>query len=145
MMSKTFIDTNILIYCLDQADPVKRSQARALLKSLQERHSGVVVSTQVFQEFYVVATNKLGVEPLLAKKIISSLANFETVTVDLLLIKQAIDICVADNTSFWDALIVSAATAAQCEIIWTEDLNHGQLINGVKIENPFLNQKGALC
>jgi predicted nucleic acid-binding protein len=54
------------------------------------------------------------------------------------LIKQAIDICAADNISFWDALIVSAAAAAQCKTIWTEDLNHGQLINGVKIENPFL-------
>jgi predicted nucleic acid-binding protein len=114
-----------------------RSQARALLKSSQDGQSGVV-STQVFQEFYVVATSKLGVEPLLAKKIIGSLANFETVTVDLPLIKQAIDICVADNISFWDALIVSAAAAAQCKTIWTEDLNHGQLINGVKIENPFL-------
>jgi predicted nucleic acid-binding protein len=137
MMSKTFIDTNILIYCLDQADTVKQAQARDLLKSLQGSRSGVL-STQVFQEIFVVATSKLGVEPLLAKKIISSLANFETVTIDLPLIKRAIDISVADNISFWDALIVSAAAAAQCKTIWTEDLNHGQLINRVKIENPFL-------
>lgn len=137
MMSKTFIDTNIIIYSLDQADPVKQAQARDLLKSLQESRSGVL-STQVFQEFFVVATSKLGVEPLLAKKIISSLANFETVTIDLPLIKRATDICVADNISFWNALIVSAATAAQCETIWTENLNHDQLISGVKIENPFL-------
>lgn len=137
MMSKTFIDTNIIIYSLDQADPVKQAQARDLLKSLQESRSGVL-STQVFQEFFVVATSKLGVEPLLAKKIISSLANFETVTIDLPLIKRAIDISFADNISFWDALIVSAAVAAQCKAIWTEDLNHGQLISGVKVENPFL-------
>lgn len=137
MMSKTFIDTNVFIYSLDRADPAKQTQARALLKSLQERGSGVV-STQVFQEFYVVSTGRLGVEPHLAKKIISSLANFETVTIDLPLIKQAIDICVADNITFWDALIVSAAAAAQCETIWTEDLNHGQLIKGVKIKNPFI-------
>ena len=136
MMSKTFIDTNIIIYSLDQADPVKQTQARTLLKSLQEKRSGVL-STQVFKEFFVVATSKLGVEPLLAKKIISSLANFETVTIDLPLIKQAIDICAVDNISFWDALIVSAAAAAKCETIWTEDLNHGQLISGVKIENTF--------
>ena len=136
MMSKTFIDTNIIIYSLDQADPVKQAQARTLLKSLQEKRSGVL-STHAFQEFYVVATSKLGVEPLLAKKIISSLANFETVTIDLPLIKQAIDIYAVDNISFWDALIVSAAAAAKCETIWTEDLNHGQLISGVKIENPF--------
>jgi predicted nucleic acid-binding protein len=71
MISKTFVDTNILIYCLDQADPVKRSQARVLLKSSQDGHSGVV-STQVFQELYLVATSRLGVKPLLAKKIISA-------------------------------------------------------------------------
>lgn len=136
-MSKTFIDTNVFIYSLDQAEPAKQTRARALLKSLQERSYGVV-STQVFQEFYVVSTSKLGVEPHLAKKIINSLANFETVTINLPLIKQAIDICVADNITFWDALIVSAASAAQCKTIWTEDLNHGQLIKGVKIVNPFI-------
>jgi predicted nucleic acid-binding protein len=136
-MSKTFIDTNILVYSLDRADPAKQAKARVLLKLLQENRSGVL-STQVFQEFYVVSTSKLGVEPSLAKRLIGSLAKFETVTVDLPLIKQAIDICSAGNLLFWDALIVSAAAATQCETIWTEDLNYGQLIKGVKIENPFL-------
>jgi len=135
-MSKVFIDTNIFIYALDQANPEKQAKARTLLKSLQESRSGVV-STQVFQEFYVVATSKLKVNSLLAKKMI--LANFETVTVDLPMIKQAIDILSDDQISFWDALIVSSAKASGCRVIWTEDLNHGQLIKGVKIENPFLD------
>ena len=136
-MSKVFIDTNILIYALDQANPEKQAKARALLKSLQESSSGVV-STQVFQEFYVVATSKLKVNALLAKKMIAYLANFETVTVDLPMIKQAIDILSADQISFWDALIVSSAKASGCRVIWTEDLNHHQLIKGVIIKNPFL-------
>ncbi len=136
-MSKVFIDTNIFIYALDQANPEKQAKARALLKSLQESHSGVV-STQVFQEFYVVATSKLKVNSLLAKKMIAYLANFETVTVDLPMIKQAIDICSADQISFWDALIVSSAKASGCRVILTEDLNHHQLIKGVNIENPFI-------
>jgi predicted nucleic acid-binding protein len=136
-MSKVFIDTNIFIYALDQANPEKQAKARTLLKSLQESRSGVV-STQVFQEFYVVATSKLKVNSLLAKKMIAYLANFETVTVDLPMIKQAIDILSDDQISFWDALIVSSAKASGCRVIWKEDLNHHQLIKGVKIENPFL-------
>lgn len=136
-MPRAFIDTNVFIYALDQANPKKQSLARALLKSLQENRSGVV-STQVFQEFYVVATGKLKVKVPLAKKMITYLANFETVTVELPIIKQAIDICSADQLSFWDALIVSSAKASGCKVIWTEDLNHDRLIKGVRIGNPFL-------
>jgi predicted nucleic acid-binding protein len=136
-MSKIFIDTNVFVYALDQANPEKQAKARDLLKSLQESRSGVV-STQVFQEFYVVATNKLKVNSLLAKKMIAYLANFETVTVDLPVIRQAIDIGSADQISFWDALIVSSAKTAECQVIWTEDLNHNQLIKRIRIENPFL-------
>jgi len=135
-MSKIFIDTNILIYALDQANHEKQARARNLLKSLQDSKTGVI-STQVLQEFYVVATGKLKVDSQLAKKMTISLANFETVTVDLPIIKQAIDICSAGKISFWDALIISSAKSAGCEVILTEDLNHNQLIKGVRIENPF--------
>jgi len=138
-MSKIFIDTNMFIYALDQADLKKQALARSLLKSLQESRLGVV-STQVFQEFFVVATSKLKVNTQLAKKMIAYLANYEIFTVDLPTIKQAIDILSADQISFWDALIVSSAKASGCQLIWTEDLNHHQLIKGVRIENPFLAQ-----
>ncbi len=84
-----------------------------------------------------MATSKLKVNSLLAKKMIACLANFETVTVDLPMIKQAIDIRSANLISFWDALIISSAKASGCRVIWTEDLNHHQLINGIKIENFF--------
>jgi len=135
-MSKIFIDTNILVYSLDQADPQKQMKARTLLKTAQTSRTGVL-STQVLQEFYVVATGKLKVEPSLAKKITRSMANFTTVTVDFLLIEQAMDICQKDKLSFWDALIVAAASSAGCKAIWTEDLNHNQLIEGIEIVNPF--------
>jgi len=135
-MPKTFIDTNILVYSLDQADPQKQIKARTLLKTARTSRTGVL-STQVLQEFYVVATGKLKVEPTLAKKITRSMANFTTVTVDFLLIEQAMEICQSDNLSFWDALIVSAASSAGCQAIWTEDLNHNQAVRGIEIVNPF--------
>jgi predicted nucleic acid-binding protein len=135
-MSKVFLDTNIFVYSLDQSDSTKRKKCRNLIKSLTDENSGVI-STQVLQEFYVAATAKLGADPLLVKDIIRSLERLETVVVSPMLIKEAIDCSLINRLSFWDALIVVAAESAHCEILWTEDLNHGQVIRGVLIENPL--------
>ena len=54
-----------------------------------------------------------------------------------MLIKDAIDCAIINRLSFWDALVVVAAESARCETLWTEDLNHGQIIRGVRIENPL--------
>lgn len=135
-MSKIFIDTNILIYAADKWEPVKSKQSRALLQILQIHPIGVI-STQVLQEFYVAATEKLGIDPLMAKSIVHSLRNFETVNVDEELIEEAIDCSILNRLSFSNALVVVSAEKANCQTIWTEDLNHGQVIRGVKIKNPF--------
>ena len=135
-MAKVFLDTNILVHSLDQSDAGKQKQSRRLIKSLSAETSGVI-STQVMQEFYVAATAKLGADPLLIKDILRSLERFETVVVSPMLIKDAIDCAIINRIPFWDALIVVSAESAQCEILWTEDLNHGQIIRGVRIENPL--------
>jgi len=135
-MAKIFIDTNILIYSMDQFDPQKRQRCRAVLKTLKDDLSGVI-STQVMQEFYVAATQKLGAEPLIVKDILNSLERFEIVIIRPDIIKEAIDCGIINRLSFWDALIVVAAQSANCEKLWTEDLNDGQLIRGVRIENPL--------
>jgi len=136
MTSKIFIDTNVLVYALDKAEPEKQKKARELLRKTESDRLGVI-STQVLQEYYVVATQKMKVEPELAKRIISSLSKFEVVVINQPIIEKAIDISISNKITFWDALIVSSAAAARCRIIWTEDLNHGQSINKIKIENPF--------
>jgi len=135
-MSKVFLDTNILVYSLDQADAAKKAKCRGLIRSLTAESKGVI-STQVMQEFYVAATSKLGADPLLTKDILRSLERFETVVVSPSLIKDAIDCSIINRLSFWDALIIVSAESARCEILWTEDLNHGQIIRGVRIENPL--------
>ena len=137
-MSKTFIDTNILVYSLDKHDPQKQGRARKILKKAADDYSGVI-STQVLQEFYVTATAKLGVDPLLAKDMIHAFNNYETIIITPEIIKDGIDCSILHRISFWDALIVSAAEKALCEKIWTDDLNDGQIIKGVKVENPFVN------
>ena len=89
-MPKVFLDTNILVYCLDRSESGKRARCRKLIKGLTGENSGVL-STQVLQELYVAATAKLGADPLLVKDIIRSLERFETVTISPMLVKEAID------------------------------------------------------
>jgi len=136
MMSKIFIDTNILIYSMDRFNPEKQKQSRRKLKTFNKDVKGVI-STQVLQEFYVAATRKLNADPLIVKDIINSFGKFETVLIHPEIIKEAIDCSIINRLSFWDALIVTAAESAHCDKLWTEDLNSGQVIRGVRIENPL--------
>jgi predicted nucleic acid-binding protein len=106
------------------------------MRKLASEANGVV-STQVLQEYYVAATRKLGIDPLTAKAVVSSLRSFETVTVEAGDIDRAIDGSVVWRTSFWDALIVTAAEKASCSVLFSEDLNAGQLYQGVEVINPF--------
>lgn len=99
----------------------------------------MVLSTQVLTEFYVTATRKLAV-PLTheeAAVAVDRLARFEVVGHDASLVQGAIQLRTNVAISLWDALIVRAAAAAGCERLLTEDLNAGQRIAGVLVENPF--------
>lgn len=135
-MSKIFIDTNILIYSMDRNDPKKKKVCRKLLDSLDDEESGVI-STQVLQEFYVAAVKKLKAEPLIVKDIVRSFYNFSVIVITPEMIESAIDVSILNSISFWDSLIVTAAEFAKCDVLWTEDFNHGQVIRGVKIINPI--------
>ena len=137
-MSKIFLDTNILLYTLDANDKSKQANARKLIQTVAEQDIPVI-STQVLQEFYVASTTKLGVEPLLAKNIMRSFENMEIVQITPYLIKEAVDTSILNVISFWDSLVVVAAESAKCELLYSEDLNSGQIIRGVMIENPFSN------
>ena len=135
-MAKVFIDTNILVYSLDQFDTKKQEKCRKLLRALTGDLRGVI-STQVMQEFYVAATNKLGADALIVKDILHSFERFETIIITPQIIKDAIDCGIINKLSFWDALIVAAAESAGCDKLWTEDLNDGQVIRGVRVVNPL--------
>ena len=133
---KVFLDTNVLVYAQDEDAPDKRQRSRALIAAVVAAGSGVI-STQVLQEFYVTATRKMGVPPLAAKSVVQSFRLFEVVQLSPDLIEQAIERSVLSQLSFWDALIVAASVASGCTTIFSEDLNAGQVIDGVKITNPF--------
>jgi predicted nucleic acid-binding protein len=135
-VSKIFLDTNILLYTLDENNKDKQKNARKIVQNVT-KHNTSVISTQIIEEFYVASTSKFDVEPLLAKSIVHSFENMEVVRIDPYLIREAIDTSILNQISFWDSLVVVAAESAKCETLYTEDLNAGQIIRGVKIENPF--------
>ena len=136
MSGKAFLDTNILVYAADRSKPTKRRTARDLVSRLAQERTPCI-STQVAQEFFVTVTRKLGVAPLVARDLILALKGFERVIVDFEDIQTAIDGHILWKISFWDALIVAAAKKAQCAVLYTEDLNDGQTIGGVRVINPF--------
>lgn len=134
---KIFLDANILLYAQDKDSAAKQRRSREVIAALAANGSGVI-STQVLQEFYVAATRKLGVEPLAAKAVLGTFSIFEITQASPDLIDEAIDYSILNKISFWDALIVAAAAATGCATIYSEDLNPGQVIQGVRIENPLV-------
>jgi predicted nucleic acid-binding protein len=140
MKDKIFLDTNVLVYLYDSDTPEKQARARSVLEQGIE-HFQIVISTQVFQEFYVTATKKLSRrlsdgEILLAMR---GLQRFSTVQIDVPVIFDAINLGRRFQLSFWDALIIQAALVAGCTRLLTEDLQHGLRIGTLTVENPFLN------
>jgi predicted nucleic acid-binding protein len=137
---KAFFDTNILVQTLDKADKHKQKKARQLLSDAARSNLGVV-STQVLQEFFVATTKKLGLDPLVVKELVHQLSHLETIVVTPHFISEAIDCSIINRLSFWDALIVVTAESARCSLLWSEDLNDGQIIRGVKITNPYHEER----
>lgn len=135
----TFVDTNVLAYAHDRSEAQKQPLAEALLRELWAERTGTL-STQILQEFYVVATRKF-TPPLSRRAARESVALYGTwplVRVDLPLILMASELEERHKLSFWDALVVEAARRAGAARLMTEDLQDGRLIGGVRIENPFL-------
>ena len=138
MKVKAFFDTNILAYAFDQRSPEKRKKAKDLI-ALWMPSGDMVISTQVLQELFVVLTRKFAPAISLdnAKKVPETFSPVETIKIDREKIFKAIEIVKESSISFWDGLIVSAAVFARCKVIFTEDLNSGEVIAGVKVENPL--------
>ena len=137
----TFVDTNVLIYAYDRSAADKHRAARRWLSDLWEMRTGVL-STQVLQEFYVNATRKLPrpLPPGRARLIIARYATWPVHRIEPGDILQASEVEQQYGVSFWDALVVVAASRLGAARLLTEDLQHGQTIAGVRIENPFGRQ-----
>ena len=137
MPARTFIDTNILLYAIDRADPAKQETAIGIIETHAKSRTGIL-STQVLQEFHSAATRKLGIGPTASRQHLRDFRVFDIVQITPDLIETGIDTSLLHQTSFWDGLILAAASAANATELLTEDLNHNQTIQGITIRNPFL-------
>jgi predicted nucleic acid-binding protein len=137
MSDKTFVDTNVLIYAHDVDAGAKNETAKSVLDKLWSERTGVL-SVQVLQEFYINVTRKIAT-PLpkeSARLVVSSYSMWCTETTAAE-IYSAFRIEDELRIGFWDALIVASAVKSGASRILSEDLNDGQRISGVLIENPF--------
>jgi predicted nucleic acid-binding protein len=137
---KVFLDTNVLVYAVDEDEPDKRERARRLLAADGEGSAGrFVLSAQVLSEFYVTVTRKLA-RPLaedVAAAAVELLGQLPTIAIDRALVAEAIALSRSARISHWDGLVVAAAARGGCARLLSEDLNDGQRIGGVLVENPF--------
>lgn len=136
MSDRSFFDTNVLVYTDDASSPAKKQRALELLE--EERRSGTgVLSTQVLVEYFSAATRKLGVDPRIASRKVELFARFQVVLLDVELIQRAIELHRLHSISIWDALVVRAAQAARCRVLYTDDLQTGWRPEGLAVVNPF--------
>ncbi len=135
--TKVFFDSNILIYFADGADPQKQQIAEKLIKNAVINDNGVI-STQSLQEFFAATTRKLMCSKEKAKDYLEIFKDsFAVEQISVTHILKAVDICIKNQFSFWDSLILAAATQSGCVICYSEDLTNGQIVEGVKVVNPF--------
>src|SRR5262245_48273329 len=138
-MAREFVDTNILVYAFDTSAAAKQTLAQKLLTRLWDEATGCL-SVQVLQEFFVTVTRKV-VQPLSVDEAADRIREFATWKVftptanDVL---AAIPLQKQAQLQFWDAMVVEAAAELGCDVLWTEDMNDGQLLRGVRVRNPFI-------
>ncbi len=136
---RSLLDTNVLVYADASDEPEKQKRAIELITAMRSAGTAVL-STQVLQEYVNVALRKLRLPPELIRQRIGFYRRFEMVTASADLIGGALDLHVLRSLSFYDALIVQAAIVGGCERVLSEDMQHGTVLGGVRIENPFAPQ-----
>jgi predicted nucleic acid-binding protein len=135
---RCFFDTNVLVYIFDERAPEKGAVARQLLADCITRKDACL-SAQVLQEFFVTVTRKLTtpLTQLQAERAVRDFSTLPIVNSDGALVLDAITTSDRYRISFWDSLIVEAALRAGAAILYTEDLQDGQVFGSVTVENPF--------
>lgn len=138
MNADVFIDTNVLLYTIDD-DPAsagKRERAQQLL--LSERWGW---SVQVAAEFFVNATSvkrPFRLDAANAAALVEAWFAFPTIELTPALFRAAAELHQRFQLSYWDAAIITAAKQMGCPTLYSEDLNHGQIYDGVTVVNPFV-------
>ncbi|NBC29298.1 MAG: PIN domain-containing protein [Spirochaetes bacterium] len=133
-----FLDTNVLVYANDAAEPEKQRTARRLLKDVLHAENGVI-SVQVLSEFWVTVTRKIRkpLSPHIARLEAELFHLMTVVDLDSALFYDALRLEQLYQLSYWDAQIVAAAESAGCTVLYSEDLNAGRQYANLTVTNPF--------
>lgn len=143
MTAPIFVDSNVFLYALDDANSSKQQAAREWRRELWKSRRGRI-SFQVLSEFYVNAVRKQPSARDSVRAEVRDLTAWSPVAMDAALLEQAWKVQDRFHFSFWDALIVAAAKAASCRHLLTEDLQDGQTLEGISVVNPFLHGPNSI-
>lgn len=139
MSGADFLDTNILVYSVDAASPTKRDVAKRIVADALLQ-SSAVISFQVVQEALQALTRKVRVVAHggdVGEFLDNVLVPLWRVQPSLALYQRALHIQAKHGLAFYDSAVVAAALEAGCRRLLSEDMQHGQKIEGLRIENPF--------
>lgn len=133
-----FVDSNVLLYAVDNSEPGKRDVARDWLELLWRSSTGLT-STQVLNEYYVNATQKVrfGLTMEAARKTVKSFYHWNPRAIDCHLIDHAHEIQTRYRLAWWDCLIGAAAIDQRASVLLSEDLQDGLDLDGTVVRNPF--------
>ena len=133
---RRFFDTNVLVYSRDLGEPAKRAMARALIADAIEEE-GFVVSTQVLLEFYATSVRRRLLGAPQALDLVRFWAAHDAVPQTPDLVTRGLELHQAHSLSLCDGLIVQAALDARCDVLLSEDLQHGRRFGSLEVVNPF--------
>jgi predicted nucleic acid-binding protein len=136
----TFIDSNLLLYTIDNSRPAKQAQAIAAVAQASAQGT-VAISTQVLVEFFNIATAKLkpGLSHQAAGEMLEHLCEFEVLSTTAQSVLEATKLVQRYKLQWWDALILEAALRANADTLLSEDGQHGQRFGKLVVHNPFLD------
>ena len=135
-MSLAFFDSNILVYTEDASSTLKQKKANSLLDNYLTSDTAVL-SLQVLQEYFATITRKLHVPAERAQRRVEILSCAKIVRFEIADVIAAIEFYRLTQISFWDAMIVHAARIGGTAILYSEDFQHGSVLGGIRILNPF--------
>ncbi len=142
MSVRSFFDSNVLVYTDDAGAKDKQDRALALWQ-VHRQANQAVISVQVLQEYFRVATGKLAVDPAVAIEKLMLFARADVVQAGPADVIAAARLGVEHRLSFWDAMIVQMALLADCALLYSEDLQDGRRFAGLQVVNPFRRQTAA--
>jgi len=131
-----FVDTNVLLYSIDDTEPHKQGIAAALLEQLGRSNTGVL-STQVLLEFAFNLTRKFKLSQTTAERMTTAYTAWQVVDSDVPLVLLGLARSAQNQVSIWDAMVIEAALRCGAKTLYTEDLTHGQRFGGLTVVNPF--------